>query len=215
MLVKTLDNFRAALDKQLLLAANYLNFLTTCKSQTIKPQPKVTEFRGSFVTLKITIGYARNDDQKQLARLKQRSGTQTVNIDFSFNEWIVDPIELSINGTDIPAYCKENMVAEKFRAILQQIEKNKYRSNDVFDLARLVSKPMDQGKVVQILKETCKRRKVNVSPDSFKNPEYRKAASKGYEQIGIQIGDETLPNFDASWASIRAFFEKLPWEQGD
>ena len=57
----------------------------------------------------------------------------------------------------ISAYGLTDLIAEKFRALLQQVPRNRYRRQDIYDIAHLIERfALDESELVAILEASAK-----------------------------------------------------------
>ncbi len=130
--------FLAYLDEALQRFSRDLGFDMDCRVQSHKISPPKTT--ASFPTLQVKVGVARLTDAVQIRRLHNRSAVHTVAIDYSFNEWAASTQTLiAAPDQHLLAYDLTDLIAEKYRALLQQVVRNRARYQDVYDLFYLLS----------------------------------------------------------------------------
>ena len=117
-------------------------------------------------------------------------------------------------GGDISIYSLTDLVAEKYRAILQQEVRNRYRRQDIYDLYYLLTKiPVNDNKKQQILNSLLKKsstRDLKIEKKSMRKSEIVKRTQKEYDLLKQEIlGD--LPDFNKVYSLARDFYESLPW----
>lgn len=202
------------LDKQLVLANTETNYDTMCIIQSSRLMPSGTE--KTFPTLAMTIGYAAKSNKKAMERLLARQSTNVVEIDHCFNEAVldVDLMELT-DGDQLRVYSLTNLLAEKFRSLLQQPIRHRYRRQDVYDLWLLLVEVRNwtQGEMLSLkecLIASAASRGINVQHDSMQNAEIKRMAAKGYEDMRADV-EGSLPPFDEIYQAVQDFYEKLPW----
>ena len=125
-------------------AAATLGYIdTVLRVQSINEQPHKwysgTSF--SFPALAVKIGHAiRGTPQEK--QLERKEASNVVPLDINFNEKTsgVQTLKLADNKT-LLAYSLNDLIAEKYRAILEQVERNRERRQDVYDLDILIRKP--------------------------------------------------------------------------
>ena len=130
--------FRQELKEALLIASDELPYQVICGVQKLAIQPKDVE-NATFPSFKLTIGYARRTHEAEMSRFRNRQSPNTVKIDYSFNEnsYAVDHITLA-DEEEILAYSFTDLVAEKIRSVIQQVERNRARRQDIYDLNLLL-----------------------------------------------------------------------------
>lgn len=179
------------------------------QSEKLKPRED-----GNFQTLHLKIGFAKRGS-KQHKRLKNKSATDLVEVDYSFNEYIhdMDFIQLS-EDVQLRVYGQLTQIAEKYRALLQLSERGRERGQDVYDLHHLLTKfrPDDERHemLLGFIKEKCASRALFIDRDSLKNSDLIARAESGYAQIAHQIEGE-LPSFEKAFVVVASFYEALPW----
>lgn len=205
-----LDEFK----RQLLFAVHFLDYDLDCRLQTYKIQPS-NRPDASFPSLRLTIGYAYKGSS-QHKRLAMNRSSKTIPIDLSFNEKThkIEHITI-INTSLILAYSLTDLIAEKYRAILQQEIRNRNRRQDIFDLYFLFQqKPKFTKKEMEdihaSLVEKSASRDISVNADSMNTAKIRNRCKKEYHSLKDDIlGD--LPSFDFVYDKVLQFYRSLPW----
>ena len=209
------DAFKAALNEALTDAVNTLGYNLDCQVQQCKPSPKA---EGSYVTLQIKIGYATFGTPAH-KRLRNGQSPKVVEIDYSHNEVTcqTEHVKVGENGT-LPVYAITDVIAEKYRAILQQSSPTrdfkKYRPNDIFDidylLKRVAFTMADRETIHQALLAKSNARQVHVRSDSLDDPLIQELSSRDYLTLRDEVYGE-FPPFDEAYATVNAFYKSLPW----
>lgn len=89
-------------------------------------------------------------------------------------------MELTDNAT-LLAYSLNDLIAEKYRAILEQVERNRERRQDVFDLGILIRKPgLKPAEIVNSLISKCEFREISPKFDSISNPEIKERSGAAH-----------------------------------
>ncbi len=210
LLKKTLNNAlrRAA------AALGYTDVL--CAVQRFDYQPKKEGFAG-FVApaLKLSIGYAVKGTTDE-ERLAQGKSTRILDVDISFKEKVITTAEVIIEEPDvsIQTYSFEEIIAEKLRAILQQVKRNRSRRQDVFDIRWLIERynpdSDTRALILETLLQKSETRDINPEPDSFDSQEVKDRSAKEWDTMKLEVGGK-LPAFDESFAIVRDFYRSLPW----
>lgn len=132
-----IEKFIEEISKQLIFAVSKLSYGLDCRVQSHKQKPPSKD--ATFPTLKIKIAYAYKGNRKHTSLLAGKCST-ILELDYSFNEvnTEIDTIQL-IDGSKIKAYSLADLVAEKYRAILQQKDRNRYRRQDPYDIYWLLN----------------------------------------------------------------------------
>jgi len=163
--------------------------------------------------LQIKIGYV-DRSSRQHEQLLKGEASSVIAMDITFNETIEEIQILRISDENtLLAYSLIDMIAEKYRALLQQPSRDRYRKQDIYDLDILIRDPdLDDyalGRVLEILMIKCTSRDINPTPDSIDDPEIRRRAGTDWNTIELETGD--LPDFNGCFERVRIFYRKLPW----
>jgi hypothetical protein len=207
--------FQTHLDQGMRRAAARLGYTDlVCKVQSVKTQPR--EFVGArFPALSITIGSARRGTNEE-RRLNEGQAPQTLQVDITFHEPVenIEIIQLDPSG-DLNGYALTEVIAEKLRALLQQKQRNRVRRQDVYDIAYLIDRfPLDekeQAEVLRMFLRKSRERDIAADRDSLSDPEIAARARSQWESMQAEL-DHPLPDFDASFAAVEAFYRALPWD---
>lgn len=203
------------LDRQLVLANDQLPYDTMCRRQRAVINPPRADAK--FPTLSVSIGYAQRSKAQAVARLNNGQASTVVQIDYSYNEAVYDVELLGLgDGDQLQAYSFKNLLAEKMRSLLQQPIRNRNRRQDVYDLDLLIvtgTAPTAEEKkeLLELLATSCRERGIEPDRGSFANPEIKRMASEGYEDLAPEVEGE-LPPFEEAYARVQAFYEDLPWD---
>ncbi len=211
------EKFRVLLEEKLTESViHFTEFGIDCKLQSFKTRPK-PETNPTFPTITITIGYADKSKPKEVSRLNQRKSSNIVSIDYSFNEITqqIDSIQLE-DGKEIKAYSYTDLVAEKFRAILQQkVRRKKGRRQDLYDLHRLFSTygSLNGTEALHTLKSLSvksKSRDLEIHKDSIRDQIVVEKLRDQYDLLEDEIEGE-LPDFTIALEAVSLEYENLPW----
>lgn len=212
-----IEMLRQELDHSLRRTPALIGYPTlVCRIQTMKPQPKRNTFeRARFPGLKVAVAYADRDTRNH-ERLQRGDCPDVLNVDISYHEPIhaVEIIRFDADSS-ISAYSITDVIAEKLRALLQQVSR-KYprRRQDVYDLAFLIqSSPPDDAEKAAILRALRKKacaRDVELHPDSLSDPEIRRRAEQDWDTLELELAE--LPPFDQEYAVVERLYRALPWD---
>lgn len=182
-----------------------------CRLQRIVQQPPGSD--KTFITYRLSIGYALPDQQRIRARIDARqSCDQTINVDVSVNESICADVPVDIAGRlPLRVSTLEDIVAEKLRALLQQPLRNRTRRQDLLDIAVILKSEtqLDRQKVVDFLGRKARIRNVSVSRSAFRSPEVLDRALVGYAELAATTRKLFVPYEDACDVLFR-FVDLLP-----
>ena len=210
--IKATD-IRQALNESLSDATLKLDYDLDCRVQSYKIRPNPA---ASFPSIQMKVGYAYKGSPKHRRLLANGSPT-IVSIDYSLNELTPNIEELSISHDGkVYVYSLVDVIAEKYRSLLQQVIRNRNRRQDVFDIYMLLQKYkhlMDEevkARILSSLLTKSKSRNINPLVDSLDNADIRQRAKRDYKTLENEVV-EALPDFDKSYEAIRKFYNALPW----
>ncbi|MBS9439606.1 nucleotidyl transferase AbiEii/AbiGii toxin family protein [Photorhabdus noenieputensis] len=211
------QTFHEELDDALAISSAELPYQVTCAVQSLSIQPRNTE-EATFPSFRLKIGYARNNNNGEMRRLRQGQSPHTVKIDYSLNEHSlnVDHITLT-DDNDIQAYSFTDLVAEKIRSVIQQIVRNRSRRQDIYDLNLLLDSIQPENKDKLAILTTLLEKSTGRLEDGMVNPEtlgrvdIRERSSREYELLKDEVEGE-LMDFDTAYTRIVDFYKSLPWD---
>lgn len=189
-----------------------------CKVQSIKERPRRGKLlEALFPALEITIGYAQRGSPQE-RKFDAGLAVDVLNVDISFNEPVgaIQVVRLNADGrTKIKAYSLHDLIAEKIRALLQQVVRKRNRRQDVYDLSLLISKfpmePAEKSEICSLLVKKCTAREIYPDRNSLDDPEIRERAKREWHTLALEIGD--VPDFDQCFSVVKNFYQSLPWEE--
>lgn len=202
------------LEAQIQYFNQLLSYNTHCTIQSSKISPPGNN--RTHPTLKLTIGYAAPSDSSAFRRLLAKQSPRIVEIDFSYNEAVLDIEMLRLSDAEeLLAYSLINLMAEKYRSLLQQPIRKRNRYQDVYDLYFLIehaplSKKQEQIDLLEYIRTSCNTKGIDATPYSLRDATVQNMAAVGYETLANDIR-ENLPEFDLAYSKVREFYEKLPW----
>lgn len=185
--------------------------------QSLKQRPREFGSRPqSFPALDVKIGYARTGSIEE-ERLKAGGAYTTISMDISFSEPKCNKEILFFTESDniILAYSIIDLIAEKFRAQLQQVSRGREqpRRQDIYDIARLTDTHSfsDDQKTALLaaLKEKCGARNLFPDVNSLSNPDVKRLAGLEWSTIKQEVGE--LPAFETCFAKADKLYRSLPW----
>ncbi|MCM5360551.1 nucleotidyl transferase AbiEii/AbiGii toxin family protein, partial [Escherichia coli] len=98
--------------------------------------------QGTFPTVQINIAFCDRSNASAMKRLESNQSPSVINIDFSFNEKTYDFDFLSLDGDDdndsVKTYSLTDLMAEKYRSVLQQKVRERNREQDIYDINYLL-----------------------------------------------------------------------------
>lgn len=163
-----------------------------CKVQGVKRRPRPDLFEGAdFPALEIKVGSAqRGTSQEKL--LAEGKAARTLLVEVTFRDQVYAFQELHLTHADVAvqAFTLEELIAEKFRALLQQPGRRRNRRQDVYDIAFLIDEnPLDdagRATVLETLVGKCRTRGIEPSRASLDDPEIRERAQKEWDTLGAR-----------------------------
>lgn len=208
------EELESTLENALNQTVEQLDYDLDCKVQSFTVQPKDRP-DASFPSMKIKVAHAYKGTPKH-KRLLAGVCPTVISIDYSLNEetYFVEDLQIS-DDDNVVAYALTDLISEKFRAILQQIDRNRQRRQDIFDLFYLLQSqgPFDGDEKARILYSLvlkCRARGIEPSRHSLNNPEIYERAKADYPTLKDEITGE-LPHFDQIYGEVRTFYESLDW----
>lgn len=210
------ESFLEKLRQGLAGAVEKLDYGLDCRIQSFQLQPSNNP-EATFPTFKIKIGYAYKHETNSHKRLLKGQSSKVVKIDYSLNEETqdIELFEIADGGT-LSAYSSTELIAEKYRAILQQKVRNRVRRQDAYDLYALMEKrPItDSNEKKYILETLLKKsasRNLEINIDSISDPETIERSKNQYDTLASEIEGE-LPEFEKVYSIVEEFYKSLPWE---
>ncbi len=186
-----------------------------CRVQSFKYYPKGERFPkndGPAITIKV--GYAMRGSPQEKHFLQGRS-PNTLEVDISFKEPIgaIQILKFSDTNKTVKAYSLISLMAEKFRALLQQEIRNRHRRQDIYDLHSLCQKfDLDEDerqRLLEILLEKCAARGIGADINSLEQPEIIERSKADWHTLEVEVG--YVPEFDICFQAANRLYKSLPW----
>lgn len=209
------EQFCDSLDRAIATAVDRLDVGPDCRVQGHELQPPGDD--RTWPTLRIRIGYASIADARRHARLAKKQAVDVLTVDVSYNEVITATEMLSVyDGANVLASTLADLVAEKYRAMLQQPERNRVRRQDAYDLAHLLGTQgptlkQQSAAVLGAVRAKCEARGLNPEKTSLRSPEIKRRSAQEYPQLAGEI-ERPLPAFEDVWTRVVGYYEELPWQ---
>ena len=169
---------REQLDEELPRVANRLGYGELVVAiQSAKWQGGANPEAMKFPALRMKVGYALRGTNQEKALMRGRAA-EVLGIDISFNEYLghIQILEIT-GGRELFAYGLADIIAEKYRAVLQQVTRNRSRRQDIFDLDLLISgneiDDESRAQILEIFFEKCRSRHLEPMKASLGNSEVR------------------------------------------
>ncbi len=142
-----------------------------------------------------------------------RPVSDVIELELTFNDAVCETEDrpLGTASTSLIRACTLNdIVAEKLRALLQQIPRNRTRPQDVFDIARVVREGLtiDPVRVAEYLRRKCADREIVPTRAAFRDPEIARRAQTGYEAV-LRLSQREVTPFAEAWATVLSLVDRL------
>ena len=212
----TADSIKKLIDPALQHAAAKLGYADiVIRFQSVKGKPHKVYPKACFPSLTIKIGYAKRHSAQE-KKLCEGKASNTIELDISFKEEIGEPQVLEVAaGQSLLAYSLIDLIAEKYRAILQQTIRNRARRQDVYDLDILIKISEFASDAKTMILETfikkCKSRGFCPASNSIDDPEIKKRSRSEWNTLKQEL--EEVPDFDSCFERVATFYRQLPWPE--
>lgn len=210
----TVESVKEELDQSLTNAVEALNYGLDCRIQSCELKPPGPD--ASWPTLTMTVGYAPKLDAKRHRHVLRGQASDILSLDLSYNEVItaIDFLDIP-GGAQIKISSLADLVAEKYRAIIQQPIRGRTRRQDAYDLYRLLDQPALQTTsmrktILAALREKSAARALLVERGSLRDPGVIVRSKAEYHLLKEEITSD-LPEFEYAFAAVRDYYESLPW----
>lgn len=185
------------------------------RTHSVKRLPAKMNFeKAEFPALQLKIAYAQRGTTEEAA-LSEGKTTNVIKLEISFNEPLhqFQVLELT-GGWELRAYSLVDLIAEKYRAILQQIPRRRNRRQDIYDLDLLIAdNQIDDSCCAQILDaliEKCHSRHISPNHMSLDDPEIKRRSGADWHTMKLELGE--VPDFENCFARVSQFYKDLPWQ---
>ena len=212
-----IDNLKQTLNDALPAVAARMGYPDiVCKIQTIKLRPREETFNEANAPgFKITVGYAKRGSSQE-KKVIDGTAAKVLHADISFKEPIggIQIVRFGPQGPTINAYSLKDMIAEKYRAFLQQEKRNRIRRQDIYDLSLLLEQftfdSQEKQEILDLMLEKCHAREIFPDKNWFSSEELIRRAKSEWNSMKLEVGE--LPEFDKCYAVASAFYSSLPWK---
>lgn len=186
-----------------------------CQVQSHKYFPKGEKFpKNEGPAIKMKVGYAKRGSPQE-KHYNQKKSPTALEVDISFKEPIGAIQILNFTETDqtVRAYSLLDLMAEKFRALLQQEKRNRHRRQDIYDLNSLCQRFSLDGEertqLLDILRKKCVARGIDPNQNSLEQPEIIERAKADWHTLEVEVGE--IPEFDECFTVSNDLYKSLPW----
>lgn len=210
----SLEEFTQSFNDSLDVAEAELAYGMKCKLQSYKIQPNA---QGTFPTVKLKVAYAYKKDQAQMRRLESKGGTNLISIDYSFNEKTYNYEILEIDDGKLKVYGIFDLLAEKYRSILQQVVRERNREQDIYDVNYLlmtieVPTAEDRFNILDSLIRKSEEKGVDDFLHAAGMDDVRIKDRSFARYADLEATVKVLPDFEESYKRVADFYRSLPWE---
>lgn len=186
------------------------DYAIACKVQSVRRNP--SNLAATKPTYQISVGWAFPGFRGFPGFFESESPSPfSTPVEISLNDVVCETVETSLHDATharITVCTIEDIVAEKLRALLQQVTRNRTRPQDVYDIARIVSADQfDETKVAAYFTDKCRDRDIVAAKSSFV-AEVRDRASIDYELRIGSTGTAFIP-FDDAWRVVQSLVARL------
>ncbi len=192
----------------------YLDLLCRVQSVTLRPRADTFETARN-PAVQVTIA-AADKGTADARRLEVGQASRVLRLDITFREPVEHVQEIGIGSAarTVQAYSLADLLAEKLWALLQQPVRNRSRRQDVFDVVLLIEQfdfdAEERAEILRTLRAKANARDLPIDRTSMGDPEIARRARGDWPTLQDELPDK-LPDFDAWFAKVRAFYEGLPW----
>lgn len=201
------DDLRQLFNQSLRWAERRYNVKAKCQSIQRKPP------LGTRPTYGVRIGYQFQTD-RYFFSFEDRNVSTVIPLEISFFDLVCEDTRYTPEqtlGSTVRVCTLVDIVAEKLRALLQQPIRNRYRWQDVYDLARIYREfqgNLDFTKISEFFCLKCEIRDITPIRSSF-DETVRKMAKRDYEKRVQQQVPSDLIMFDEAWVLVKNLVDQL------
>lgn len=180
--------------------AQYGLFLTINSSRVL-PASRPTR---RFPALDIRVGYGAR---------RRKEYASVVYLEVSIEDIICDYEVTQLGDATVLVASLNDIIAEKLRAVLQQVPRDRRRPKDIYDIWYAVtcrSNALDLAQIAKYLIAKADGRLDRVAKAMFLDPDVRARSSAGYDQIKDTLEDEAhFPDFDVAFEALIGLVARL------
>ncbi|QCE34587.1 nucleotidyl transferase AbiEii/AbiGii toxin family protein [Acetobacteraceae bacterium] len=201
------------------------------QDETIKPESFFSKAEVSSIKIKPSKKFHADGTPKKrtfpalyikIKSIPKGKRTEIItDLDCSFNEFTGERDKILLNqqtGCEIACYSLEMLVAEKFRALLQQEKRNLARYQDIFDLHFLISNYREslakqRALILDYLQHSLRNKEIDAlfCATALDSKALKSRAKTGYETLKTDLSEEELPDFELAYEAVNRYFKSLPW----
>lgn len=228
--LSSLDNMEALnkedlelkLSKQIKAVVALSDYNLKLLVHSIKYMPKDPS-KVKFPAYKARIGYADSTNKNAIKRLDNKQSPHIIELDISFNESVSVSDTENFKLTDrlnVLCYSLEQLIAEKYRSILQQIVRTRSRRQDVFDIHYLLNQEASllysnetKKTVLDKLIKCSERKGIEEYLNQFgmRDEEIKRLSLEDFHTLSLEIDVDTEVPPEDMYTVVQDYFESLPW----
>lgn len=186
-----------------------------CRVQGVEKKPRPDNFLDrDFPALVVRVGSAQRGTRQEKL-LEEGRAARIHHLEISFRDQVYDYQDLCLidAGVAVRGFTVSEIIAEKYRALLQQPIRKRNRRQDVFDIAFLIESQKldddDQCRIHETLVAKCATRSITPARESLRDAEVIERARADWETLQLEVKE--LPPFEARFQLVQNFYEGLPW----
>jgi predicted nucleotidyltransferase component of viral defense system len=185
-------------------------FQVKSRCQSIHRNPKNKE--RTLPTYRVKVCFQLPGDRYYQNFEQREQFPEVVELEISLNDVLCETIEKRLSSTTKPVrVCSlEDILAEKLRALLQQLIRGRSRPQDVYDIAsrmREFGASIDLGKVSEFLLRKSGARNIEPRKSSY-NESVRQQAMVNYDEE-IKAQATVFIPFEEAWAEVLQVVSRL------
>ena len=159
---------------------------------SIKYQPRGQFDTARFPALKLKIASAKRGTPSEAALQEGEPTNCIIGVDISFNESMHQSQVLELTGgQELHAYGLVDLIAEKLRAVLQQVSRHRNRRQDIYDLDRLIAKQeIDENlraEILEVFIAKCRSRDIEPDRASLDDPEVKERSAVDWGTLELEL----------------------------
>lgn len=168
----------------------------------------------TFPGFEIKIGYADRRRRYAPGEIDRHLQHNTIKLDISLNEIICEDAPFQLGEVSIAIATLNDILAEKLRAILQQVPRKRSRPGDFYDIWYFCThhaEAVDPGKISAFLPqktESRSKQEIRISKAAFDDPEVYRRGSLGFERLADLV-EGAVPSFEEASRVVKALVSTL------
>lgn len=183
-----------------------------CRCQSIRRNPPGSE--KTFPTYQIKIGYRFPGDRYFIDFEKRdKPVSSVIELELSLNDEVCETTMNSLteaSSARLKTCTLEDIIAEKLRALLQQVIRNRNRKQDLSDVVQMFRKrssEIDVKKISDYFVRKCRVRNIYPTKEMF-NDDVKARAAYEYETL-FSVNDPEYIPVDQAWNELRNVIQTL------